>query len=157
METRNEKWQSLRLEVQKFMPKEYCVTTCWIATIVCQGASASQGQLPRYVYVNGVYEGALDTNYNGGKHGVHTQVVTFRTQDGATPTVDDLVQTGDLTFSLAYSSSDVTGNPPVPKTSATEFTGWSWYEGGGIGGDSSNIHFAQMPEVQPYTERPNHS
>lgn len=42
METRNEKWQSLRLEAQKFAPQEYFADCYrWILPLVCTGGSTS--------------------------------------------------------------------------------------------------------------------
>lgn len=152
MEKRIEKWESLRLEAQQFMPQEYC-ETCWIATVKCIGESASQGHFIRYItFPPDTHE--YDMHWNG--HTEHPVTYHLRLPDDVTPTSDNFVNLTDYIIAVydpQYSSTTGDNIEIAHGRSSSnheQFDGWGWLVGG-------NVHFTYDPEFQMYQQSPNHS
>lgn len=149
METRNEKWESLRLEAQKFNPIEYCVA-CWEITLHCEGQSPSQGWEISNIYPWGTQHkqdaDPLGTLASGQSHVGHdTPIIYVRTP---TDVFDpDLMNTyenlGGYTIETAVG--EATG-----RNGKEWVHGFYWNEGG-------QIHFATAVNRQISPMRPNHS
>ncbi len=158
MEKRNEKWESLRLDVQEFTPKEYCITSCWQATITCMGQSDSQGHLLRYVYYSPGHDTEdtkLDMHYHG--HVAHDVTYILRIPEGVDdPTTANFANyTQYIVSVIDTAGADVTLDEihvaNARSTSNHEhFNGWAWMVG-------NHVHFTADPSFHVYQQSPTHS
>ncbi|MDO4184996.1 MAG: hypothetical protein Q4D30_00690 [Bacteroidales bacterium] len=152
METRNEKWESLRLEAQKFVPQNYC-DSCWIATIECIGESSSQGHYIRYItFPPDTHE--YDLHWNG--HTNHDVTYHLRLPDGITPTSENFTTLTEYIIKVEDSQGSSTSSDDIEiahgrsSSSHEQYDGWGWLVGG-------KVHFTYDPAFQMYSQSPNHS
>ena len=153
METRNEKWESLRLEAQKFVPQEYC-DTCWLAEVECRGQSASQGTEIRWIsFPPETIQ--YDLHWSG--HGNHKVQYFLRMPDGVTPTPADVdkiigvVSDGENVQGIKVAFGVSSRNNPNNNHPEDNENGWGWLNTDG------KVHFTYNPSFDIYSKSPNHS
>ena len=149
MEKRIEKWESLRLDIQKFTPQEYCDGACWVVTLQCQGQSDSQGHKLRYVYdASGTTE--LGDMHADPHHSQHSIEIFVHTEDSSVPDIDN--------YEDVVGSSEGINDFHLSRARSTSghewFDGWAWFVPGSPG---DGIHFATVPTFARYQPRPQHS
>ena len=142
------------MTAEAFEPQEYC-TACWLVSLHCQGESASQGQIPRYVYdTNNTLLGDLhDSKQYGGKHHAHDITVELRTEDDITPNPDNISYIIGATASESGNSvGDLQLAWATGSNGHNTFNGWAWFAS-----VDNGVHFSEVPVIERYYQRPNHS
>ena len=105
MEKKMEKWESLRLEAQKFTPQEYCYT-CWKLALECIGNDLNAAHHEAVIYdLEGHEIGKLNPSHGG----AHPDIILY-----IGPTVDmpsfDAETIGQWSY---YSDSGENINPGI--------------------------------------------
>ncbi len=110
METRNEKWESLRVSTQKFSPQEY-IGACWVLRLHCIGQTPSEknGNMEHWVFT---YPADGSTYLGEVLHSEHDiDAIYAKTEDDNPPTEQFLIDyLGE--FHAALASDEATNHNP---------------------------------------------